>query len=138
MANNLSSLALASLAAFGVAGVWLVGSGQAQAQYDNPTMGETPCVVLSRYIGDEPTGRRTIAGDRVHRAEIGVANVCGRSVEVRLCVALVEPPEGEEASCFEGLLRPWSRTEIHTIEAAAPLAGPTIEWRWVTRAEAGM
>lgn len=131
MTHHLPTLALASLTTFGVATAALFGASPAQAQYDNPAMGDTPCVVLSRYIGDEPTNLRTVGGTRVHRAEVGVSNICGRSVEVLLCVAYAEPVDGEDASCFAGLLRPWAETEIHTIEAATPLAGPTVEWRWV-------
>jgi hypothetical protein len=131
MTQHRPAFALASLTTLGVMTATLFASSSAQAQYDNPSMGDTPCVVLSRYIGDESTDLRTVGGARVHRAEVGVSNICGRSVEVLLCVDYAEPVDGEEASCFAGLLRPWAQTEIHTIEAATPLAGPTVQWRWV-------
>ena len=132
MTRQLPAFALASLATFGLAATALVGGSPAHAAYDNPSTGDTPCVVLSRYVGDEATERRTVGGNVVHRAEVGIANICGRSVEVLLCVAYAEPVDGEAQSCFAGLLRPWSSTEIHAVEAPVQLAGPEIEWRWVS------
>jgi len=132
MTRQLPAFALASLATFGFVTTTLLGGSPAQAAYDNPSMGDTPCVVLSRYVGDEATDRLTVGGNVVHRAEVGIANICGRSVEVLLCVAYAEPVDGEEQSCFSGLLRPWSSTEIHSVEAPVQLAGPVIEWRWVS------
>ena len=132
MTRILSAFAVASVATVGLVAGGLLGSGSAVAEYDNPTMGDTPCVVLSRYIGDEPTGLRTVGGAVMHRAEVGIANICGRSVEVSLCVGYAEPVDGVEESCFSGFLRPWSSTEIHIIEAPVQLAGPVIEWRWVS------
>ncbi len=138
MARNVLAVAVASLAGVGL-GAGMLSSSPALAEYDNPTMGETPCVVLTRYIADEPTGRRTIGGDVVHRAEVGVANICGRSVEVSVCIGYAEELDGEEESCLVGVLRPWSRSELHTVEAPVQLAGPLVEWRWLPRDdEAGM
>ncbi len=131
MTRFVSAFALAPVAALGLIAGGLLGSSPAVAEYDNPTMGDTPCVVLSRYIGDEPTRRRTVGGTTMHRAEVGIANICGRSVEVSLCVGYAEPVDGVEESCLSGFLRPWSSTEIHTVEAPVQLAGPEIEWRWV-------
>jgi hypothetical protein len=138
-----TAFALASVAALGSVAGGLFGSSSAMAEFDNPSMGDTPCVVLSRYIADEATGLRTVGGAVMHRAEVGIANICGRSVEVSLCIAYAEPVDGVEESCFSGYLRPWSATEIHTIEAPVQLAGPEIEWRWVrgttgTATEAGL
>jgi hypothetical protein len=138
MARTVSAFAFAALAAAGLVGAGALGSSPALAEYDNPTMGDTPCVVLTRYIADEQTGRVTVRGAQVHRAEVGIANICGRSVEVSLCISYAEPVDGEEESCFSGFLRPWSSTEVHTIEAPVQLAGPVIEWRWITRTTAGM
>ena len=137
MTRILSAFALATVVAVGMVAGGLLGSASAVAQYDNPTMGDVPCVVLSRYIGDELTRRRAVGGAVMHRAEVGIANICGRSVEVSVCVGYAEPVDGVEESCFSGFLRPWSSTEIHTVEAPVQLAGPVIEWRWVSGTTGG-
>jgi hypothetical protein len=137
MSPSVPALALAALAAIGTLALGTLGSRSALAEYDNPSMGDMACVVLTRYVA-EPTDRRALDGSVVHRAELGVANLCGRSVEVMACVAAAEVVEDEGSTCFAGLLRPWSRSEIHTVEVSGPLAGPTIEWRWVRGAAAGM
>jgi hypothetical protein len=137
MSHNVPALALTVLAALGTIALGTLGSPAVSAEYDNPAMGDMACVALTRYVA-EPTDRRTLDGSVVHRAEFGVANLCGRSVEVLACVGAAEVVEDQGANCFAGLLRPWSRSEIHTVEVSGPLAGPTIEWRWVRSAAAGM
>ena len=137
MSPTVPKLALAALAAVGAVAIGTVGSRSVSAEYDNPSMGDMACVVLTRYVA-EPTDRRALDGSVVNRAEFAVANLCGRSVEVLACVAAAEVVEDEGTNCFAGLLRPWSRSEIHTVEVSGPLAGPTIEWRWVGGAAAGM
>jgi hypothetical protein len=134
MAPRLIRLTVASLAALAIH-----HAGPAQAQYDNPTMGETPCVVLSHYVTDQRIGQAPIdsLNPPVQTAEAAVANVCGRSVEVELCINYVDPAEGDGAQCFTGFLRPWSRTDIQTVAAPVRFTGPTWNWRWVS-GDAGM
>jgi hypothetical protein len=137
MSPPVPMLALAVLAAVGTLAVGTLSSRSVSAEYDNPAMGDMACVALTRYVA-EPTDQRALDGSVVHRAEFGVANLCGRSVEVMACVGAAEVVEDQGSNCFAGLLRPWSRSEIHTVEVSGPLAGPTIEWRWVRGAAAGM
>ena len=105
----------------------LIGLGstaKAAGSYDNPTMGDTPCVVLKSYqaIAD---------GTDSYGAEATVANVCGRSVEVAFCFPFVAPGEDTEPHCTSGLLRPWATSRVEVSDLPAQLATPDYQWRWL-------
>jgi hypothetical protein len=106
------------------------GTAAAQALYDNPAKGGAPCVVLSRYVADQPTTGLAADG-ALRRAEAAVENICGRSVEVSLCIDFAEPIDDMTASCSVEILRPRQPSSTHRVEVPVALAGPTWQWRWL-------
>jgi len=134
MAPRLSRLTVAALALTALAAGALATDAAAQAAYDDPTMGDTPCVVLAHYATDPRLGREPVDPMNLpeRRAAAAVANICGRSVEVELCINYVEPMDGDGAACTTATLRPWSRSELHEVSVAAHFTGPIWHWRWVS------
>jgi hypothetical protein len=127
MARSSMTMALAFVATTAPLGI---GTAAAQDLYDNPAMGGAPCVVLSRYVSDQPTTGLAADG-ALRRAEVGVENICGRSVEVSLCINFAEPIDDMTASCIVEILRPRKASSTHRVEVPVALAGPTWEWRWL-------
>lgn len=97
---------------------------KAAETYDNPTMGDTPCVVLKSY-------QANANGADNYGAEAEVENVCGRSVEVAFCFPLVAPGEDTEPHCTNGVIRPWATSRVEVSDLPARLAGPDYSWRWL-------
>ena len=91
--------------------------------YDNPAMGDTPCVVLKSYQAHSN-------GKGGYGAEAEVENVCGRSVDVAFCFPFVAPGEETEPHCTNGLIRPWATSRVEVSDLPARLAGPDYSWRW--------
>lgn len=96
--------------------------------FDNPTMGEAPCVFLNRYEVD-----RSGAGDDgpLYRGSATIENVCGRALEVQFCFNYAPNEEGVEQNCFRGPLRPWSRSNVVNPATPARITGPSYEWRYL-------
>lgn len=96
----------------------------AAESYDNPAMGETPCVVLKSY-------QALANGTESYGAEATVENVCGRSVEIAFCFPFVAPGEDTEPHCTNGVIRPWATSRVEVNDLPARLAGPDYNWRWL-------
>ena len=101
----------------------LAGGVAAEDGYDNPGLGDTPCLILKSYHASS-------TGDAAFGAVAEVENVCGRSVEVAFCFPLVTPDEGAAPHCQNGVVRPWGSAEITVSDLPARLAGPDFSWRW--------
>ena len=104
------------------AAVALIPWAEASETYDNPTMGDTPCVILQSY--------QTSNGGESFGAAATLENVCGRSVEVTFCLPFVTSEESDEPHCSNGLLRPWGTSHIKVSDLPAKLASPDYNWRW--------
>lgn len=95
-------------------------------EFDNPLMGEAPCVV----IGEFSTSRR---GDRddgyVYGAHTELRNLCGMAVEVELCLTAIS--EEPEQLCEESSLRPNGKAVLANSGSEMELVGPAIQWRYL-------
>jgi len=107
----------------------LLGSGLPAAgqEFDNPKTGNAPCIVLSRYQVEEG---RSSEGQPEHRASAALRNICGRSVEITFCFAYREPVNGVDRSCFGGLVRPWSDSQVQTPTGPVMITGFEQQWRY--------
>ncbi len=103
-------------------GLAVVGAANAQDSYDNPTLGETPCLVLKSYQATNDA--------QGYGATAEVENICGRSVEVNFCFPLVAAGEDTEPYCQDGVIRPWATAEVRVDDLDNRLAGPDFRWRW--------
>ena len=92
--------------------------------YDNPAMGDTPCIVLKSY-------QANANGIESYGADATVENVCGRSVEIAFCFPLVAPGEETEPHCTSSVIRPWATSNVSVSDLPARLAGPDYQWRWL-------
>lgn len=131
MTRTISAIGVAFLAVTFLAVATVAGGTASAADYDNPAMGDMPCVVIAHYAADRPAAGAMAGGSVSRSAEMAVENVCARSVEVNLCIGFGEPTEGETAGCVVETLRPWATSDIHRVTADVPLTGPSFEWRWV-------
>ena len=100
-----------------------VGTAHGQDSYDNPMLGETPCLVLKSY-------RALNNGASGYGATAEVENICGRSVEVNFCFPLVAAGEDSEPYCQTDVIRPWATAEVEVADLDNRLAGPDFHWRW--------
>ncbi len=101
----------------------LAPSAKASEAYDNPGMGDTPCVILQTYQASN--------GDSSFGAAATLENVCGRSVEVSFCFPFVTTDDGIEPHCRNDVLRPWGTSRIVVSDLPAKLANPDYSWRWL-------
>jgi hypothetical protein len=105
-----------------------VTAGSAIAEdYDDPALGATPCVVLNSYASHAAAS----GGAETFRAEAGIENVCGRSVEVSFCFPLVEAVGDVERQCVTSTLRPWSKARVHVEELPGRIIGVDYHWRYL-------
>lgn len=96
--------------------------------YDNPSVGSTPCIVLNDYR----VSSATHAEDQsMYQADATVENICARSVDVAFCFVYVKPIDEVDRSCFGGLVRPGSRTQIQGASLPARAARPDYKWRYL-------
>lgn len=100
------------------------GAAAASETYDNPGLGNAPCLVLNSY--------KTGAGrnDRFD-AVASIENICGRSVEVALCFPYVEPVDDVDRQCFNGVVRPWAQSTVEISDLPVKLTGPDYQWRFL-------
>jgi hypothetical protein len=107
--------------------VALAASGaRAQETYDNPALDDVPCVVVSHYEAKPLPG----AGPGRYHAKVTLENVCDRSMDVRLCLALKDLTAPDEDRCFEALMRPRSFAQADIPDAAVRVVDKTVEWRF--------
>lgn len=99
-----------------------VGAAHAQDAFDNPTLGDTPCLVLKSY--------QATSNNAGYGAAAEVENICGRAVEVSFCFPLVAAGEDTEPYCRNGVIRPWATAEVKVDDLDNRLAGPDFQWRW--------
>ena len=107
----------------------LLADRDAAAQaFDNPTMGEAPCVFLNRYEVE-----RVANGDDSprYRGSATIENVCGRALEVQFCFNITSNEAGIEQNCFQGPVRPWAKSNVVSEETPARITGPSYEWRYL-------
>ena len=95
----------------------------AQEDYDNPTLGSAPCLVLKSY---NSTAQGTTFG-----ADAIVENICRRSIEVAFCFPYLAPAEEAESHCVNGVIRPLAAATIEVEDLPAQLAGPDYKWRYL-------
>ena len=107
------------------ASVFAVRAGE---HYDNPVAGPGPCVVLEEY-SVRPAATTGEPGG--YEADVVIENICGRSVDVALCLVYAKPLEDRDRSCFGGLIRPWSRTEIRGAAIPTRASRPEYNWRYI-------
>ena len=98
------------------------GNAAMGQDYDNPTQNGRACVVLNKYRTKRRGGGR-------YQASVAVENVCGRTMEVQVCMLYREAVEDSQALCMEDRVRPFSSWNADRVMAAARLAGVQISWR---------
>ena len=103
------------------------GASATAATFDNPKVGDAPCVNLNRFevtrAGSEDAPR--------YRADAVLENACGRSVEVSFCLMYAEAVEGADRHCVEELLRPWAASTVVHEGAPVRITGPEYRWRYL-------
>jgi len=101
-------------------------TAQAGDDYDNPSMGSTPCITVDTYRVREVAG-----GALPYKVDAILQNICGRSVELSLCLVYVTPVEGVDRSCYGSLVRPGSRAQILGAGVPVRVSRPEYSWRYI-------
>ena len=96
--------------------------------FDNPMMGDTPCLVLSRYDSGRAPGARNNAQSP---ARADFENICGRALEISFCFLYAQPVEDEDRACYAGSLRPYERSYAVNPPVPVRIAGPDYYWRYL-------
>lgn len=102
----------------GVASLVGASVGTAQVTYDNPRIGEAPCIVVTKY---EATAQQ---------ARAAVDNICQRAVEIRFCFQYLGTDGAMGQECFVGPVRGGESALATTTVSAARFTGPSYEWRF--------
>lgn len=101
--------------------------GLAAAEYDNPSFGSVPCIVLNEFKV-ESTG--LVPPDAGYRGKATVENICGRTMDVSLCFLYAGADAESERSCFGGVMRPWDSVDVETKEGPVRVTGLDIDWKY--------
>ncbi|MFO1035464.1 MAG: hypothetical protein U1E45_01345 [Geminicoccaceae bacterium] len=112
----------------GVLGALALAASGAKAQdtYDNPASDDVPCVVVSHYEA-KPVKN---AGPGHYHAIVTLENVCDRSMEARLCLAMRDLVAKDEDRCFAGVVRPRGYATVNIPDAAVRVVDKTLQWRY--------
>lgn len=95
--------------------------------YDNPMMGEAPCVFLNSYEVEPAGGADDVA---LYSASATLENACGRSVEVLFCFDYTSEEMGLASRCFDSLVRPEGTASVSQPASPGRIAGPRYGWRY--------
>lgn len=128
--TNPRRVAMAGIgAALGLSMATLGASGArgAEPEYDNPSTGAAPCIVLNRYEVEPYRNNDST----VFRADATIENICGRTMEVRFCFLYSQAVDGKDRSCFSGPVRPWDTAEVVDPTAPARITRSDYQWRYL-------
>ena len=100
----------------------------AQEDFDNPTPGSAPCIVLNGY---EVQAYQLDPETPLYRGRATIENICGRTMDVAFCFVRTGPYDETERDCYGGPLRPGSTAELETPAVALRITSPEIKWRYL-------
>jgi hypothetical protein len=106
----------------------LLGGSALAQDYDNPTMGASPCIVLNDYrVRTVERGSES----PLYRARATIENICGRTMDVAFCFVQAEPVDDQDRSCYGAALRPGSVAQVENPGVPVRITNPEISWRYL-------
>ena len=112
-----------------LAGLTAGRAASAAGDYDNPTLGIAPCVVLNSYAATRTSKRK--AEDPRYAARAAVENICGRTLELSFCFLYAEEVDGNNRHCVDEMIRPGSGTKVSHEGVPVRVTAPEYRWRYL-------